>query len=388
MPAVDGRPALGPVLFPNSTAHRRRLPGATASQTRTSVLVRQLKSEQVNVQRAAVQELLLLASTSNVLGAAIRHASGDRQLMRVVHRHSSSATIYSANWSLLRWSLATLNALAVDDISRKRQAPIIESAISVCVQGLDLDAEGDGFGSPAVPDARHAVAEAASLIANLRGSAEPRAVLERIGGLERLVGWAASFPRSGILKTLQHAGLIEARSLSALPLGGGVGVLTHRESSRGTIGGDAHATAGTPLAGQQAYASATAHGGSASTPKSQRRRRPSSEVDTKPAADGEAGDDATGALSHRLQAGHMLSADEIRELRLQAGHMLSADEIRELRLQAGQDGGAASLGGGVGKADNSPQPSAAARVRAFVSWADWPSGHPLFASYATWSANL
>ena len=84
--------------------------------------------------------------------------------MRVVHRHSSSATIYSANWSLLRWSLATLNALAVDDISRKRQAPIIESAISVCVQGLDLDAQGDGFGSPAVPDARHAVAEAASLI--------------------------------------------------------------------------------------------------------------------------------------------------------------------------------------------------------------------------------
>ena len=128
------------------------------------MLVRQLKSEQVNVQRAAVQELLLLASTSNVLGAAIRHASGDRQLMRVVHRHSSSATIYSSNWSLLRWSLATLNALAVDDISRKRQAPIIESAISVCVQGLDLDAQGDGFGSPAVPDARHAVAEAASLV--------------------------------------------------------------------------------------------------------------------------------------------------------------------------------------------------------------------------------
>ena len=116
--------------------------------------------------------------------------------MKVLYRSDAADR---SMWSLLRWCLATLNALAVDDFTRRRQAPAVESAFSVCCQVDDSD---DSL-------LRHTVVEAVFLLANLVVSQEPRQVFERLGGAERLLSLATTNPRSGLLQTLQRAGLLD-----------------------------------------------------------------------------------------------------------------------------------------------------------------------------------
>ena len=165
--------------------------------SRVRVLVNQIAHVAQDVQRSAVQELSLLASTSDHLRLSILGAGGDRSLMKLVHRTDSHA--------LLRWGCATLSALAVDDWSRCRQTAIVERTFALCASGAD----------DASPEQQLMVLEAASLLANLLNASDPRTAYERLGGFDALYGLASSGSRSAsLIKTLQKAGL-EPRGFSA-----------------------------------------------------------------------------------------------------------------------------------------------------------------------------
>jgi uncharacterized protein YajQ (UPF0234 family) len=171
---------------------RHQLGGAVAGSSRTQILISQVSHDAHDVQRAAIQELSLLASTSDSCRTAILAANGDKTLLRVL-RHSESPV-------LLRWSLATLSALAVDEWSRRRQKIAVERAFSICGH----DHEDDEGGSPS--DSQRVVLEAACLLANLTQAKEPREVFERCGGMAQLLAW--SDVDDDLLEALQTAGLV------------------------------------------------------------------------------------------------------------------------------------------------------------------------------------
>ena len=340
------RPVLGPIngrlprashgfssAVEASKPPRRQLPGAraVAGNSRTHVLINQLANEQVDVQRAAVQELFLLASSSEVCRLAIGRASGDRALIKLVHQNVQRINDLEVHrsqkasaWALLRWSFATMNALAVDDFSRRRQGSIVESVFNVCARGAD-DADRSA-------EKRSATFEGCSLLANLTASTTPRAQFDRMGGTEKLLSYAAVHPASGLLKTLQRAGLVDRsftapgqlspqRSFKPLPPlkpakpAAGFLVFGSQVEER-----RAHSSA---AAVQSHYRGHVARRGAVATAREVRKL--------------EAAEATRDSLTAKLEAGHMLLPDEIAELKEVSGYLAksAADEL-VARLQDGQ----------------------------------------------------
>ena len=126
---------------------RRQLTAQSHGGTgnRLQVLLLQLASESPGVQLAAVQELMLLAR-SEVFRKALVAASGDRALIKLTSRTNTCG--------LLRWSMAALSTLAVDDWSRRRQTGVVGRAFSLCGVVDHQDTK----------DGTHMVVEAACLL--------------------------------------------------------------------------------------------------------------------------------------------------------------------------------------------------------------------------------
>ena len=174
-------------------APRRAMPeGGSPMATRVQVLLNQLSFDSADVKRAAVQELSLLASTSNACRLAILAAKGDKKLVRLLRTTDAVP--------LLRWSVTALNALAVDDWSRQRQSSAIERILSVCGRGA----------SSLVPSSEEdrMVVEAARLLANLLHAAACTEAFERLGGRALLSRWSAE-PQSSLVEALCIVGLIQ-----------------------------------------------------------------------------------------------------------------------------------------------------------------------------------
>ena len=175
---------------------RRQLTAQSHGGTgnRLQVLLLQLASESPGVQLAAVQELMLLAR-SEVFRKALVAASGDRALIKLTSRTNTCG--------LLRWSMAALSTLAVDDWSRRRQTGVVGRAFSLC-GAVDHQDTKDGT---------HMVVEAACLLSNLVKAEEPATVFERLGGVRQLVVWASEERRGGeeqLFRALHAAGFVNA----------------------------------------------------------------------------------------------------------------------------------------------------------------------------------
>ena len=207
---------------------------------------------------------------------AILASGGDRALMRLMRRTTDDSH------ALLRWTCATLSALAQDEWSRRRQTVVVERLFGLCSCGLDLsgdqaeeEASADSA-KPAFASAQESpgskgalsradersinqqpmVLEAACLLAvccrltipaplgdllrlsvavcalltqtswdrdpppqNLIQDRETNSAYERLGGTAALVTVADASPSGeALLKTLQIAGLVQ-RGFSAPALG-------------------------------------------------------------------------------------------------------------------------------------------------------------------------
>ena len=121
------------------------------------MLLHQLQNNHsFEVQRAAVQELMLLSRSSDACRIATLKENGDKALVKVANGTKVP--------SLLRWTFGALSTLAVDDWSRRRQTRAVERAFNV------LGALGS------IDDAKEAplvAVEAASLLQNLIVAEEP-----------------------------------------------------------------------------------------------------------------------------------------------------------------------------------------------------------------------
>ena len=107
-----GMPGVGE-MPPRAIAPRHQLPfGGSTLTNRVQVLVDQVRSTGYEVKRAAVQELCLLASSSEACRLAILSGSGDKMLLREVGRTDDPV--------VLRWCLSALGTLAAEEWSRKR----------------------------------------------------------------------------------------------------------------------------------------------------------------------------------------------------------------------------------------------------------------------------
>ena len=159
------------------------------ANTRVGILLRQVGHVAFDVQRAAVQELSMLASSSETIRMAILSSGGTSSLLKMMSRTES--------YSLLRWCFSTLSALAADETSRNEQSVAIVRLYEICQDGaVDDDNEQ-----------QHMLLEAAFLLANLIQASGPRAAFEALGGLEVLLAAAAAKRSQTSLKTLQLAGI-------------------------------------------------------------------------------------------------------------------------------------------------------------------------------------
>ena len=103
--------------------------------------------------------------------------------------------------TLTRWGLGALSALAADELSRNRQAAVVEVAFGLCQL-----VEGE------VSQEQKALAlEAACLLANLVQAKGPRAAFEKLGGTDAIM--ALSGQSATLLKCLEVSGLVTPRAL-------------------------------------------------------------------------------------------------------------------------------------------------------------------------------
>ena len=105
-------------------APRKQLPsGGRTLSSRVYVLVSQVSHVTPQVQHTAIQELALLASTSDASRLEILAAGGDKQLIKMASRCEEA--------QLLRWALAVLVSLAADDWSRQRQQKMLPRLVAL-----------------------------------------------------------------------------------------------------------------------------------------------------------------------------------------------------------------------------------------------------------------
>ena len=282
----------------------------------------------------------MLSTASQGIRAAIQEARGDRSLMRLVFR--------SDNPPLLRWTLSTLNSLAEDQATRTRQLAVVESAFALCLHTLELQ---EAAATPT--EIRHVVLEACCLLANLIQAQEPRALFDRLGGEERLLVAAAHAPRSGLLTSLQHSGLV-ARSHTAPPPGASL------------------APWDKPALAPIAPAAPQGH--------------PGRLADTAPAA---AGTQSFGAV-HGEAATRVQARERGRRARAttrQAAPSHPVTTVIPLPPVGAPPTGAGAWTPRQARQQDDLERISGGRRRAphdFVSFVDWPADHPPFVSHATW----
>ena len=134
--------------------------GGRTLTNRVHVLIGQASHVAAEVQRAAVQELMLLAGTSEASRREILAAGGDKQLMRLLQRCEVPA--------VQRSCLGALASLAADEWSRRRQQHALARAHVLL--GADEGTAQD----------------AAKLLANLVRSPAMQDAVHRIGAYARL----------------------------------------------------------------------------------------------------------------------------------------------------------------------------------------------------------
>ena len=134
--------------------------GGRTLTNRVHVLIGQASHVAAEVQRAAVQELMLLAGTSEASRREILAAGGDKQLMRLLQRCEVPA--------VQRSCLGALASLAADEWSRRRQQHALARAHVLL--GADEGTAQD----------------AAKLLANLVRSPAMQEAVHRIGAYARL----------------------------------------------------------------------------------------------------------------------------------------------------------------------------------------------------------
>ena len=155
-----------------------------SGSSRIHILVDQVAHATADLQlRAAVQELSLLASTSDACRLAILSAGGDKALIRLLQRSESDG--------LLRWTCATLSSLAVDDWSRRRLLPVVARVFELVARS---DLEAAFLHSGAKSETDYMVLEAACLLANVIHSREPRQIYDSLGGIGRLYSLTTGSP--------------------------------------------------------------------------------------------------------------------------------------------------------------------------------------------------
>ena len=148
-------------------APRKQLPsGGRTLSSRVYVLVSQVSHVTPQVQHTAIQELALLASTSDASRLEILAAGGDKQLIKMASRCEEA--------QLLRWALAVLVSLAADDWSRQRQQKMLPRLVALLAGTDEVVAK-----------------EAAVLAANLVTNANMLEAMHRLGGMSRLEEVAA-----------------------------------------------------------------------------------------------------------------------------------------------------------------------------------------------------
>ena len=132
------------------------------------VLISQVSHVSPELQHTAIQELALLASTSDSSRLEILAAGGDKQLIKMAQRCEDP--------QLLRWALSVLGSLAADDWSRQRQQKMLPRLLTL-LAGTETD---DVIAR-----------EAAVLAANLVTNANMLEAMHRLGGMVRLEEVAA-----------------------------------------------------------------------------------------------------------------------------------------------------------------------------------------------------
>ena len=203
--------------MPRALCPRHALAGGGQTITlRVQVLVKQLCAarQDASVLHAAVTEISLLATSSELCRLAVLAAGGDKALVKLVAR--------TEEYTLLRWTMAALGSLATDEYSRRRQGAAVVRAHGMLLGAHDYAKAAEEkreLSDAAVPNVPEpapdkVLLEAARLLTNLAQADEPRAMLERLGGLDRIGQWALEHPSTGVLGVLQASGLA-ARSSSA-----------------------------------------------------------------------------------------------------------------------------------------------------------------------------
>ena len=87
------------------------------------MLISQVSHLTPEVQHTAIQELALLASTSDSSRLEILAAGGDKQLIKMAQRCEDP--------QLLRWAFSVLGSLAADDWSRERQQRVLPRLLAL-----------------------------------------------------------------------------------------------------------------------------------------------------------------------------------------------------------------------------------------------------------------
>ncbi|KAL3923447.1 MAG: hypothetical protein SGPRY_004215 [Prymnesium sp.] len=168
-------------------APRRQLPyGGSSLSNRIQVLVDQLRREATV--RTAVQELCLLASSSEPCRLAILTAGGDRQLMRVLRRAPDEP-------ALLRWCLSTLNTLITSQWSRQRAQGGTQAVLAL------LDHKEAAVRSAAV-----------QLLANLCHCQQSLDMVFRLGAVEKLAEEAEAQCEPGLMVQLRLCGIYRVKT--------------------------------------------------------------------------------------------------------------------------------------------------------------------------------
>ena len=139
--------------------------GGRTLSNRVYVLISQVSHVTPEVQHTAIQELALLASTSDSSRLEILAAGGDKQLIKMAQRCEDP--------QLLRWAFSVLGSLAADDWSRERQQRVLPRLLAL-LGGAEAVAK-----------------EAAVLAANLVTNSNMLEAMNRLGGMVRLEEVAA-----------------------------------------------------------------------------------------------------------------------------------------------------------------------------------------------------
>ena len=167
------------------------------------MLIKQLNHESPGVQCAAVQELSLLAASSETCRIGTLAAAGDRQLVRLAGMTNDAG--------VLRWTFNALNALAADEWARRRQVDVVARLHALLVADHGSSADDEASAWP-----RSVLHSAAGLLANLAMSDSVLSALSHLGDIPRLAARSHDVGDGGLLFTLQAGGLVARASLPPL----------------------------------------------------------------------------------------------------------------------------------------------------------------------------